>query len=89
MKFRIWTILWVFALMASAWATFGFVGILFATLITILHGISQYKRKRGQPGITVVELLVASVIFEQYSLSRACIRITTTAYTNASGANTD
>jgi len=59
MSFRLWTIFYVFALFASAMATFGPWGILAAVGVLTFWAWILYGKKRRP---TLVEVLVAVVI---------------------------
>jgi len=62
MKFRIWTILWVFALFASAMATFGFFSALFLSIPIAFTWNVLLSRSRRNP-INIVDLLVLLMLW--------------------------
>lgn len=63
MKFRIWTILWVFALLASAMATFWVWGILWTLLITSFWAVVFRLLK-----MTFFEWLLCSVVIASLAI---------------------
>ena len=65
MSFRVWTIFYVFALLASAMATFGSSGII-AT--AVVFGMRAWLFRRSGPGVSLIQLLVAIFIFYAFVL---------------------
>jgi membrane protein implicated in regulation of membrane protease activity len=64
MSFRIWTIFWVFAVVAAAIATFGPGGILAVIIVVAFWALIFYGSKRlSDPiGLPAVLAIVASVL---------------------------
>ncbi len=78
MKFRIWTIFWAFALLASAMATFGFVVSAFACLLVTGFWTNYYQSKRELISVLLVMLtvivVVSTLMLSAFSTPRYVVR---------------
>ena len=78
MKFRLWTILWAFALLASAMATFGVLGIVFWVIVTWLWTVAFTRPRKVLLEWIVVIIIngfLAGLLFPSVSRSYESERV--------------